>query len=57
MHTDSCGKICGQYHAKGSGKETKIQEISMEIQRMWNVTCMFLPVITIGATGMDGKWV
>ena len=52
MHTDRCGntrrqKCC----AKGSGKEVKIQELCIEIKRMWNLKCTIVPVI-IGATGI-----
>jgi len=50
MHTDRCGntrrqKCC----AIGSGKEVKIQRLCIEIQRMWNLKCTIIPVIT-GAT-------
>jgi hypothetical protein len=46
MHADRCASTSGQkYHAKGSRKETKIQEI----QRMWNMKCVIIPVIN-GAT-------
>ena len=49
MHTDRCGNTRIQkYYAKGSGKEVKIQEFSIEIQRMWNLKCTIIPVI-IGA--------
>ena len=50
MHTDRCGNTRIQkYYAKGSGKEVKIQEFSIEIQRMWNLKCTIIPAIT-GAT-------
>jgi len=53
MHTDRYGntrrqKCC----AKGSGKEVKIQQFKyVEIQRMWNLKCTIVPVIT-GVTGI-----
>jgi len=33
------------------GKEVKIQSLCIEIQRMWNLKCTIIPVIT-GATGI-----
>jgi hypothetical protein len=47
--------ILADSHAKGNGNEIKIREISTEIQRMWNMKCMFIPVIMIGATGLVEK--
>jgi hypothetical protein len=32
-------------------KELKCNSLCVEIQRMWNMTCMVIPVIT-GATGI-----
>jgi hypothetical protein len=50
-----CGNTCRQKcRAKGSGKEVKIQELSIEIQRMWNLKCTIIPVI-IGANGIVTK--
>jgi hypothetical protein len=44
MHTDRVGNTSRQKcHAKGTRKETKIQEI--EIQRMWNMKYMIILVI------------
>jgi hypothetical protein len=43
------GKKC---HAKGSTKETKIQEFTY--REVWNMKCMIIPVIT-GATGTETK--
>jgi hypothetical protein len=37
-----------------SGKEAKIQILCMETQRMWNMKCKIIPVIT-GATGVVTK--
>ena len=55
MHTDRCGNTRGQkYRAKGSGTEAKIHELCIEIQRMWNLKCEIIPVIT-GATGIVTK--
>jgi hypothetical protein len=54
MHTDKCSNTRGQKCAKGSGKEAKIQELCIEIQRTWNLKCEILPVIT-GATGIVTK--
>jgi len=34
---------------KEAGKEAKIQGLCIEIQRMWNMKCMIIPVL-IGAT-------
>jgi len=39
---------------KRSGKEAKIQELCKEKQRMWNLKCEIIPVIT-GATGTVTK--
>ena len=55
MHSDRCGnnrrlKCC----AKGSGKEVKIQELCIEIQRKWNLQCTIVPV-KVGATGIVTK--
>jgi len=55
MHTDKCGNTREQKcRAKGSGKEAKIQELCIEIQRTCNLKCEILPVIT-GATGIVTK--
>jgi hypothetical protein len=55
MHTDRCGNTRGQNcHAKGSGKDGKIQELCKEIQRMCNLKCEIIPVIN-GATGIVTK--
>ena len=37
--------------AKGSGKEVKHKSLCIELQRMWNLKCTIIPVIT-GATGI-----
>jgi hypothetical protein len=51
VHIDRCGNLCRQKcRAKGREKEVKIQELSLEIQRLWNVKCTVIPVIT-GAIG------
>jgi len=50
--TDRCGNTRRQKCCeKGSGKEAKIQKLSIEIQRMWNLKCTIIRVI-IGATGI-----
>jgi len=50
MHPDRCGNTCRQKCcAKGSGKEVNIQELCIEIRRMWNLAGTIIPVIT-GAT-------
>jgi hypothetical protein len=50
MHTDRCGHTSGQKcHTKGSRKETKYNSLCIEIQRMWDMKCMIIPVVT-GAT-------
>jgi hypothetical protein len=55
MHTDKYDNTRRQKHrAKGSGKEVKIQELGIEIQRMWNLKCTIIPVV-IGATGILTK--
>jgi hypothetical protein len=52
MQTDRCDNTRGQKcHTKGSGRGAKIHELCVEIQRMWNIKCMIMPVI-IGATGI-----
>ena len=52
MHTDRCGntrreKCC----AKEAEKKLKHKSLCIEIQRMWNLKCTIVPVIT-GATGI-----
>jgi len=50
MHTDRCGNIRRQNCcAKGSGKKLKCKSLCIEIQRIWNLKCTIIPVIT-GAT-------
>jgi hypothetical protein len=39
---------------KESEKKLKYNNLSMEIQRMWNMKCFVIPVI-IGATGIITK--
>jgi hypothetical protein len=48
MSTDICGNTSRQKrHTKGSRKETK----TLEIQRMWNMKYVYIPVVN-GATGI-----
>jgi hypothetical protein len=55
MHTDRRGNTRSQKcRAKGSGKEAKYKSLGIEIQRMWNLKCTIIPVIT-GATGTVTK--
>jgi hypothetical protein len=57
MHTDRCGNTSGQKcHTKGSRKEKKLKYRSLctEIQQMWNMKCMIIPMV-IGATGIVTK--
>ena len=45
MHTDTCGNTSGQKcHAKGSRKEIKYKSLCIEIQWMWNMKCMIIPL-------------
>ena len=51
MNSDRCcNTFRQQCRVKGSGKEVKIQELSTEVQRIWNLKCTVIPAI-IGATG------
>jgi hypothetical protein len=50
-----CGNNRGQKcDGKGSRKESQVQEFSTEVQRMWNMKCMIIQVIT-GATRIVTK--
>ena len=51
MITDGCGNTCGRECAKGSRKEAKLHHVCTEIQRMWDMQCVVVPIL-IGATGM-----
>ena len=55
MHTDRCGNTRGQKNrSKGNGKKPKYKSLCIDIQRMWNMECMIIPV-TIRATGIATK--
>jgi hypothetical protein len=52
MHTDRYGDTGTQKcRAKGSGKEVIVEDLSIELQRMWNLKGTIIPV-TPGATGI-----
>ena len=51
IHTDRCGNTRREKCAKRSGKKLKYKSLCLEIQRMWNLKCTIVPVIT-GATGI-----
>jgi len=52
MHTDRCGNTRRQkYCVKEAGKKLKYKSLCIEMQRMWNLKCTIVPVIT-GATGI-----
>jgi len=51
IHTDRFGNTRRQkYCAKRGGKKLKYRSLCIEIQRMWNLKCTIMPVIT-GTTG------
>jgi hypothetical protein len=55
MLTDRCGNGRGQKrHTKESRKETQYKSTCREIQRMWNMKLMIIPVIN-GATRIVTK--
>jgi hypothetical protein len=55
VHVDGCGNTSRQKcHAKGIGKGKNYKSLPIEIQRMWNMKCMIIPVIT-GVTGIVTK--
>jgi len=52
MHTDRCGNTHRQkYCANEAEKKLKYKSLCIEMQRMWNLKCTIVPVIT-GATGI-----
>ena len=60
MHTEIHGNTRTQkFCAKGKEKKLNDKSLCIEIQRMWNMKCMIVPVI-IGATGIvtraEGKF-
>jgi hypothetical protein len=57
MHTDRCGNTNGQrFHTKGRRKENKINSLRIVIQRMWNMKCVFIPVITWGHRNINKRF-
>jgi hypothetical protein len=51
MHTDRRGHTCRQKCGEKEAEKLKYKSICIEIQRMWNLKCMIIPII-IGATGV-----
>jgi hypothetical protein len=53
--TNRCSNTIGNnVIQKESEKKLKYENLSIEIQQMWNMTCFVIPVIT-GATGIVTK--
>jgi hypothetical protein len=54
MHTDRCGNTDRNVMQKKEKKKPKYKCIFIAIQRMWNLKCKIIPVIT-GDTGIVTK--
>jgi hypothetical protein len=54
MHTECVAKPADKCHEIDVEKKLKYKSCCIEIQRMWNIKCMIVPVI-IGATGHSKK--
>ena len=55
MHTDRCGKTCRQKcRAKEAEMKLKYKTLCIKVQRMWNLKCKIVQVIT-GAIGIVTK--
>ena len=54
-NSDRCGNTNGEEcHERGRTKAIKILRLCAQIQRMWNLQCMIIPIIS-GATGIVKK--
>jgi len=54
MLIDRCGNMKRNVKQKKAGKKPKYKSLFIAIQRMWNLKCKIIPILT-GATGIVTK--